>query len=198
MRLFIGLPLPRDARQGAAALAARAAEVIPGRYALVENYHITLAFLGEAPPEDVPRIAAVLARCLSCAPAPLLSPGQPGIFGRMENGILVLHMASQPALEPLHDALCAALRSEGLPVSDGPFTPHVTLARHARASPEALRALTARAAGIPCFRADCASLFLSARDERGVLRYTVLCSFPFSYPCSSSFSSSFPAFDRSL
>lgn len=194
MRLFIGLSLPHDARQAVACLAARAAERIPGRYTLAENYHITLAFLGETPPGDVPRIAAVLARCLSCAPAPLLSPGRLGVFGRMENGILVLHMGSQPALEPLHEALCAALRSEGLPASDGPFTPHITLARHARASQDALQALAAQAAGIPCFRAGCASLFLSARDDCGVLRYTPM----LSAPLTASFSPSFPSFDRSL
>lgn len=190
MRLFIGLSLPHDTRCAAADLAARAGALIPGRYALAENYHITLAFLGDAPPGDVPRIGEVLVRCAAAAPAPLLSPGQCDVFGRMENGILVLRMHSTPPLGPLHDALCAALRAQGLPASDGPFSPHVTLARHAAASPDALHALSPAAAQVPAFRADCASLYLSARDESGVLRYTPLLSTPFS--------PSFPSFDRSL
>lgn len=190
MRLFIGLSLPGDAQQATARLAARAAELIPGRYALAENYHITLAFLGESQPRDVPRIGEVLARCAARMPAPLLSPGQPDVFGRMENSILVLRMGSLPALEPLNESLCATLRSEGLPVSDGPFTPHVTLARHAAASPQALHALSAPAASVPSFRAQRARLYLSARDEHGILRYTPLLDAPFS--------PSFPSFDRSL
>lgn len=179
MRLFIGLSLPRDTRCAAADLAARAGALIPGRYALVENYHITLAFLGDAPPGDVPRIGEVLVRCVAAAPAPLLSPGQCDVFGRMENGILVLRMIGTPPLGPLHDALCAALRAQGLPASDGPFSPHVTLARHAAAGERALCALAPAANSVPSFRAGQAQLYLSARDAHGVLRYTPQLCAPF-------------------
>lgn len=186
MRLFIGLSLPRDTRRAAADLAAQAKTLIPGRYVLTENYHVTLAFLGEAPQEAMPRIGEVLARCAAAVPAPVLSPGCPDVFGRMENGILVLRMDSEPALAPLHASLCAALRAQGLPVSDGPFSPHVTLARHAAVRPDALRALSPAVGKVPSFRADCAHLYLSARDESGILRYTPLLSAPFS-PSISSF-----------
>ena len=71
MRLFIGIPLPDDVRRAVAGLAAQAGAHIPGRYVLEENYHITLAFLGDAPPESVPRIGEVLARCIARADAPL-------------------------------------------------------------------------------------------------------------------------------
>lgn len=180
MRLFIGLSLPEYVRRAVKSLAAQAGECIPGRYVLAENYHITLAFLGEAPQEAIPRIGEVLARCAACASAPLLSPGPIDVFGRMENGILVLRMDSAPSLEPLHEALCAALRAQELPASDGPFSPHVTLARHASACPDALRTLSEAAARVPAFRADRARLFLSARDESSILRYTPLLSVPFS------------------
>ena len=190
MRLFIGLSLPGDARCAVADLAVQAESLIPGRYVLAENYHVTLAFLGEAQEKDVPRIGDILARCAASASAPALSPGCPDVFGRMENGILVLRTDSEPALAPLHASLCAALREQGLPVSDGPFSPHVTLARHAAVRPNALRALTAAAADVPSFCADCAHLYLSARDESGILRYTPL--------LSASFLPSLPSFDRGL
>ena len=190
MRLFIGLSLPRDTRCAAADLAARAGALIPGRYALAENYHITLAFLGDAPPEDVPRIGEVLVRCAAAAPAPLLSPGQCDVFGRMDNGILVLRLASAPDLAPLHDALLSALRASGLPATDGPFAPHITLARHAAASPQALLSLEREALRVPAFRPARAHLYLSARDGAGILRYTPLLDAPFA--------PSLPSFDRGL
>ena len=179
MRLFIGLPLPPPTRSAVQSLAGRAQRIIPGRYTLADNYHITLAFLGEAPQEAIPRISGVLARCLSRAPAPRLAPDSPDVFGRMENGILVLRMHSEPPLAPLHDALKTALRQEGLPVTDGPFAPHVTLARHASVCARALSALRCDAAEIPAFRPTGAHLYLSARDETGILRYTPLEGTPF-------------------
>lgn len=181
MRLFIGIPLPDDVRRAVAGLAAQAGAHIPGRYVLEENYHITLAFLGDAPPEDVPRIGEVLARTIAHADAPRLSPDCPDVFGRMENGILVLRMGSAPDLGPLHGALCAALHAQGLPASDGPFSPHVTLARHAAASPQALRALAPAARSVPSFCAGQAQLYLSARDAHGVLRYTPQLCAPFAF-----------------
>ena len=179
MRLFIGIPLPDGVRRAVAALAAQAGALIPGRYVLEENYPITLAFLGDAPPGDVPRIGEVLARTIARTDAPLLSPARPDVFGRMENGILVLRMSSAPDLAPLHGALCAALRAQGLPVSDGPFSPHVTLARHAAAGERALCALAPAANSVPSFRAGQAQLYLSARDAHGVLRYTPQLCAPF-------------------
>lgn len=190
MRLFIGLSLPQEARAAVSGLAKRAQQLIPGRYVPAENYHITLAFLGQAQEADVPRIAAVLTRCLSAVPAPRLAPASPDVFGRMENGILVLRMHSEPALDPLHSALAHALRARGLPVTDGPFAPHVTLARHACASPQALSALGGDAQRVPAFRAARAHLYLSARDEAGLLRYTPL--------LDSQFSPSLASFDAGL
>ena len=180
MRLFIGLPLPQEIRAAVSNLAHHAQRIIPGRYIPAENYHITLAFLGEAQEEAVPRIANTLSRFLACVPAPRLTSVAPDVFGRMENGILVLRMHSAPMLDPLHEALADALRAQSLPVTDGPFTPHITLARHAAASPEVLSALKNEALRVPAFRPACVHLYLSARDEMNILRYTPLLDVPFS------------------
>ena len=61
-----------------------------------------------------------------------------------------------------------ALQKAGLPADDGPFSPHITLARHARTAgqwPECPPA---------CFTAEQAHVYLSARDHENVLRYTPL------------------------
>jgi len=167
MRLFYGLSLPDGVRALTAQRARDAESVIPGRYAPPENHHLTLAFIGEVPEDRLPQAREILARCAARFPAPRISIGGYSHFGRAQNGILILTAHSEPDLAPLNRALKAALKEAGLPFDPGPFSPHVTLARHADVS-----------AGYPpapapvCFTAACAHLYLSARDPENVLRYT--------------------------
>ena len=160
MRLFFGFDLPSPVRRETARLALEAARRIPGRYAAADNHHITLAFVGETPPERLDEVQAVLLACLRGVPAPLLTLGPCGFFGRERRAILILRVLSDPGLDPLHGALCAALAGRGLPFDPGSFSPHVTLARNASVTPDALCAL--RAAPLS-FRPADACLFLSAR-----------------------------------
>ena len=176
MRLFFGLSLPGDVRAVTRACAEAAAQHIPGRYVLPENHHITLAFLGDVPPERLGDARAVLARCAAAFPAPSLSLDGYAFFGRRANGILVLRVHSVPALLPLHEQLVRALHEAAFPADPGPFSPHITLARHA-AIPEALPACPP--VSFPCPQAH---VFLSARDDAGVLRYTPLETVGFARP----------------
>lgn len=174
MRLFFGLTLPAPVRAVTAAYARDAQAVIPGRYADAANHHITLAFLGEVPPERLPEAEAVLARIAAGFPAPLLTLGEPSHFGRAQNAIFILRVHSHPALEPLHAALADALLRADLPADPGPFSPHITLARHA-VLPECLPSPP----GAPAFTAQAAHVFSSARDGAGRLAYTPLFAAPF-------------------
>lgn len=168
MRLFYGLSLPAHIRQETARACALAQSVIPGRYALASNHHITLAFIGDVDPSRLRDAASALQRCVSAFPAPRITLTEPDSFGRPQNAILILRAQSNPPLEPLHAALRGALHDLRLPASPGPFSPHVTLARHALL-PQTLPRLTAEPL---TFTAENACLFLSARDRSGVLRYT--------------------------
>lgn len=168
MRLFFGLSLPDDIRAVTRACAEAAAPSIPGRYALPENHHVTLAFLGDVPSERAGDARDVLARCAAAFPAPALTLDGFGCFGRRTNGILILRVKSDPPLAPLHDWLVRALHTADLPADPGPFSPHITLARHA-VIPDALPACPSVS-----FSCGQAHVFLSARDEAGVLRYTPL------------------------
>ena len=171
MRLFIGLPLSREAQENTAALANVAQSVIPGRYALPSNYHMTLAFLGDVPDEQLEDAKQVLDAFAAQFSPPRLALDALSHFGREQNAILVRGVSSPDALDAMHETLVSSLRLHGLPVTDGPFSPHVTLARHAD--------LTASAKSLPavpavCFSSPHAVLYLSARDEEDILRYTPL------------------------
>lgn len=176
MRLFIGLPPPPSAAESTAQLADRCAAVIPGRYSLAENYHITLAFLGEVPPEQLEEAKSALSAFAKRFPAPRLTLEQIAYFRHPSNAVLIRSVQSPDDLPHMHRTLCALLDAHVLPHTDGPFSPHVTLARHADLfgiDPASLHA--------PCvsFTAPHAALYLSARDEQDVLRYTPLFCTPF-------------------
>ena len=177
MRLFFGISLPDEIRLAAAKRADDCRTQIPGRYTLEENYHITLAFLGDVPQERLADAQRVLARAVCSTPAPLLTLGETDYFGRQQNGILILRVISEPALDALHDALIEALLAAGLPADRGPFSPHITLARHTCVPDGPLPGGKALR-----FRPTDAHVFLSARGDDGVLRYTPLFSSSFHAP----------------
>lgn len=180
MRLFFGLSLSSQARAYTAACAELAASCVPGRYAPADNHHLTLAFLGGVEEARLPDAQRVLAQCIAAFPAPRITLGELDCFGPLRSAILILRAESRPALEPLHEALCAALLADGLPCSPGPFCPHVTLARRAVLSEAQLAALNAARHGEGAsFIARRAHVFLSARDEHQMLRYTPLLSADF-------------------
>lgn len=171
MRLFIGIPLSPAACEDTAALARKAQRVIPGRYALESNYHLTLAFIGEVPPERLEETKAVLRAFAGKFVALEIALGGMSHFGKEKNAILIRTAQSKSDLYAMHDALCGLLLGRGLPHTDGPFAPHVTLARHADVTGAACEAVCAEDT---LFTAREAVLFLSARDGENVLRYTPL------------------------
>lgn len=174
MRLFFGISLPAPVCEAVVRRACACRVVIPGRYVPENNYHITLAFLGDVPPERVSKAAGVLAQCLERHPAPLLTLGETDYFGRAQNGILIARVHSSPPLEPLHGALLSGLRAAALPFDPGAFSPHITLARHACVPAAPLPGGEALS-----FTAEHAHLYLSARNDQNILTYTPLETFPF-------------------
>ena len=162
MRLFIGFPLSQDAADDTAHIAKHCALHIPGRYSLPENYHMTLAFLGEVPPEDQCKAEEALHAFASQFSAPRLTLGALSYFRQAQNAVLIRTVSSTDALDAMH--------------ADGPFSPHVTLARHADVSKADLQTY---AFSHISFTVHHAALYLSARDDQNILRYTPIAIAPF-------------------
>jgi RNA 2',3'-cyclic 3'-phosphodiesterase len=72
LRLFLALQLPADVVERLAAW--QAAELPRGRLVPPEHLHVTLAFLGPRPADDLPRVLDVLREIAAPAPRPLLAP----------------------------------------------------------------------------------------------------------------------------
>lgn len=132
MRAFIALELPDAFAFEAAALADRLSLVCEGRFVPHENYHLTLAFLGdigEAQAADA--VCALDNACAGRGPVMLASDGL-GRFGRPSDATLWMGVAASEELDDLAAEVRRQLELRGLSYDAQLFKPHVTLARRVR------------------------------------------------------------------
>jgi 2'-5' RNA ligase len=128
LRLFVALLLPGDAVAALAAWQARELGGRPGLRIVPEtNLHVTVAFLGGRPPEDVERIALVLREAADGTEPVVLDPGR----YRETRGVAMIVLADRDARASLlADRVFAGL--EKLRVYERErrhWLPHVTVAR---------------------------------------------------------------------
>lgn len=128
MRLFIAITLPPVIKRQLADYARALGALDPrARLTREENFHLTLAFLGEA--LDAPDACAAM-DAVSVQPFKLYSD-KPGCFKR-GGDIFWLGLKSSAELTALQAALSAALQEQGFRGDNRPFAPHITLARQVR------------------------------------------------------------------
>ncbi len=169
IRAFLALPLDDTARD---ALAWRA-EALRGldkkgeiRWTPAENYHLTVAFLGDILHADVPRLEQAVAAQLADQAPFTAHARETSFFPFNARPRLVLALfAVDEAILRLHRRVIAAVRQAGMPVEKRAFTPHVTLGRVRRRGvpwlhlqPEPLDV------GLPVDRVN---LYRSDRDREG-------------------------------
>ncbi len=140
MRLFVGLELPWEARRRLAMLGGagiRGGGIAGARWVPMENYHLTLRFIGEVPAyraEEIDEaLAALRAKRLSME---LAGVGTFAKGGR--DTTLWVGVTRNPALEHLAGKVETALQRAGLAPERRRFAPHVTLARLDNAAPDKL------------------------------------------------------------
>jgi len=98
-----------------------------GRFTKTEQFHLTLAFLGERDQMELEKAMAVL-DALSIPPMKL-SIDRLGRFRRNDGDIWWAGVQKNDALLALQRDLTAALRSAGFSLENRPYTPHITLGR---------------------------------------------------------------------
>lgn len=174
MRLFVALELPARVR---AALSEWSGALDDGVWRSVPeaNLHVTLAFLGERPEEDVAVVDSVLRGIvgepplsLRCARVVALPPRRPRVVA------VGLEEAGGDVLGALHGAVSAGLASAGVYQPDRrPFLPHVTVGRVRRGA----RGFVPAALAAPecAFSAESVTAFRS-RPGRGGSVYEPLAS----------------------
>src|SRR6056297_1846927 len=112
IRAFVGLPLPEEVVER---LEAVQAGLPAGRPVEPENFHVTLAFLGEQPEPVVEDVHHELERI--DAPAPVLSVEGLNMFGGARMRTLHAAIAGDAALKRLRGRVLAAVRGAGVAVA---------------------------------------------------------------------------------
>ena len=132
-RLFTALEIPRDAALSLSLLRGG----LPGaRWVDVENYHLTLRFIGDVEGHVADEIANALDRVRRHAFSLTLSGV--GQFGGRKPHSIWAGVAASPDLSALHAEIERICQRLGLPADPRKFAPHVTLARLKNVSPEAV------------------------------------------------------------
>lgn len=128
IRLFVALDLPRPVRDGIGDWGSGELGDPALRPVAAENLHVTLAFLGSRPPQQVERIAPLLDQAAGPAPLiELLGPAPRPPRGRPR---LFALPALSPGAEQMQARLSELLAAERLYEPEKrPFWPHVTVAR---------------------------------------------------------------------
>ncbi|MFE9696110.1 RNA 2',3'-cyclic phosphodiesterase [Streptomyces sp. NPDC006270] len=146
-RVFLALAPPDDAKEELARALRPAYDAYPRmRWNRIEDWHITLAFLGELPVTAVPPLMPPLAG-LAARQCPVRLALDGG--GHFDERVLWAGVTGD--LEGLHRLAAdvrALVREHGVPFTDRPLRPHLTLARSRRGD---LGATAEAAAGLAPF-----------------------------------------------
>ncbi len=122
-RLFVALEIPEDIGD---ALATLQYGVEGARWRPIENFHLTLAFIGDTDRHGLDDACTALAGIES--PGFDLSLSSLGHFGERKPRALWVGVSPSPALLHLQSKIEIALRRSGFDLENRKFTPHVTLA----------------------------------------------------------------------
>ncbi|KRA00414.1 2'-5' RNA ligase [Mesorhizobium sp. Root157] len=175
-RLFTALEIPRDAALSLSLLRGG----LPGaRWVDVENYHITLRFIGDVGGHVADDIANELDRVRR--PSFTLALSGVGAFGQKKPHAVWAGVAASPDLSALQGEIDRICQRIGISADPRKFMPHVTLARLRNSSPiEVATYLSARGnfAATP-FRVG-RFVLMSSRDSVGGGPYVVEEAWPLS------------------
>jgi 2'-5' RNA ligase len=123
-RLFTALEIPRDAALSLSLLRGG----LPGaRWIDVENYHLTLRFIGDVEGHVADEVANALDRVRR--PGFELALSGVGAFGSKKPHSVYAGVTPSPELNALQGEIDRICNRVGAPTDQRKFTPHVTLAR---------------------------------------------------------------------
>ena len=146
MRLFIAIALSQPMVDEAMEVSETWFPYCPrANFTRPENLHITLRFLGMCDPGKVERITSAMAWTAALAEPLSLRIGRPGYFKKGNESILWLGLSGDmDRLQQLRSDLDIALANIGFPKEEGPYRPHITIARAVKgADPAAMCAAAA-------------------------------------------------------
>lgn len=101
-----------------------------------ENFHMTLAFLGEQPQAKMPEILDAMVEVAGSTSIFLTYMDDLGEFQFSNGSTYFMGIRGTPELLQLEDRLKDALGRRGFPIEERPFHPHITLVKKGTLFPE--------------------------------------------------------------
>lgn len=130
MRLFVALEIPAAVRESLAALIRELRPLAPQvKWARTENLHLTLKFIGEAPPAKADAIRAALGEVRGEGAFELRFCGLGFFPNEKRPRVFWAGMESDGRLPRLAAEIDAKLEPLGIAREERAFVPHLTLAR---------------------------------------------------------------------
>ena len=127
IRAFLALPIPEPLEHRLSLLQDAMQDGTP---VPVENFHLTLAFLGEQAESTLDDLDVLLAA--AALPMPVLRLTSLAAFGGRNPRALIALFAPDPRLMALQSRVARLALDAGIPLQHRRFTPHVTLIRFAQ------------------------------------------------------------------
>ena len=168
MRLFYAALLEQKDRKKIHTLTGGilSALIKKGRFIPEENYHLTLHFLGETNPEELPELTELLSDLICRIKEQEIVFSRIGTFPRRGEHLVYLKPESEyPDLKMAVDLIRKELGSR----ERKPFQPHITLARRVLISSENLKMLKSQTVHLPPVKIRHLALMESVFTDRGVV-----------------------------
>jgi len=175
MRLFVAVQIEDENKKSINEIQKQyKAQSIKGTFTRIENYHITLKFLGEMEKELVSKIIFVLDRTAEESVSFVFTSGNTGCFNRREGSTLFLGIdKGADNLWKLSALLEEEFLKSGFKKEDKEFTPHITLGRRIKFKNDFN--IIAKEINLPKITFDCNSIALmESFTEKGILCYKPL------------------------
>ena len=175
MRLFIAAQIENKNKESIYEIQKQyKARSLKGTFTRIENYHVTLKFLGEVEKELIPKIIFVMDRAAEESAPFVFTSGNTGCFNRAEGSVLFLGIDSgSENLWQLSQLLEEELLKSGFKKENKLFTPHITLGRRIKFKNDFN--LIAKEISLPKITFDCSAITLmESFTEKGVLCYNPL------------------------
>ncbi len=132
MRIFIAIELDNNIKYHLCSVSKRLMPYFAkARYTRLENYHITLKFIGDTKRTEFEKVVSAVKKTALRIDGFIIRTSGAGSFKKRNRHIFYCSVESSPKLQELYSILCSELNSAGIETEDGKYTPHITLAREA-------------------------------------------------------------------
>lgn len=150
VRLFVGIYLPKVIKQSLLEFQSELRQLgISGSWKLLENFHITLEFLGELDFNAIPALTDTLFKAVRDNKSFVLNIGGLGVFPSLNrpNTLWTTVKGGLLELNRLQNEIHVELAKNGFELEDRKFKPHITLASRPKLNDIDLSAINTKQLG---------------------------------------------------